>query len=155
MRKEIAEFVVNGIPREVLLPVHMTLIELLRDELQQTGTKESCGTGDCGCCTVLIDGKPALACLTLAVTARGKSIETIEGLAKNGELHPLQQAFVENGAVQCGYCTPGMIMSSKQLLDENPDPTEEDVKKALGGNLCRCTGYKKITGAVQLAAKRR
>jgi len=152
MPKEIASFVVNGIEREVIIEPHMLLIDVLRDSLGLTGTKYACGTGDCGACTVLIDGRPCLSCLTLAVTVKGKSIVTIEGLADGGELHPLQQAFVEKGAVQCGFCTPGMLLSAKALLDENPDPTRDEIKSALAGNLCRCTGYVKIVDAVEAAA---
>jgi carbon-monoxide dehydrogenase small subunit len=124
----------------------------LRDKLGFTGTKYACGAGDCGACTVLIDGKPVFSCLTLAVTVRGKSILTIEGVAEGPELHPIQQAFVEKGAVQCGFCTPGMVLSSKALLDENPAPTRDEIKTALAGNLCRCTGYVKIIDAVEAAA---
>ena len=129
------------------------LARVLRDELSLTGTKIGCETGDCGSCTVLVDGKAVKSCLYLAMKARGKDILTIEGLRdENGELHPLQKAFIEHFAVQCGYCTPGMILAAKALLDENPNPTEEEVKEGLDGNLCRCTGYVKIIEAV-LAAK--
>ncbi|MFH1488379.1 MAG: (2Fe-2S)-binding protein [Pseudomonadota bacterium] len=152
MQKEIAGFTVNGNEVEVIIEPHMLLIDVLRDKLGFTGTKYACGAGDCGACTVLIDGKPAFSCLTLAVTARGKSILTIEGVAKGSELHPIQQAFVEKGAVQCGFCTPGMVLSSKALLDENPAPTRDEIKTALAGNLCRCTGYVKIIDAVEAAA---
>jgi carbon-monoxide dehydrogenase small subunit len=152
MPKEIASFIVNGIAREVIVEPHMLLIDVLRDTLGLTGTKYACGAGDCGACTVLIDGQPSFSCLTLAVTAKDKSIVTIEGLAEGGELHPLQQAFVDTGAVQCGFCTPGMILSAKALLDENPDPTRDEIKSALAGNLCRCTGYVKIVDAVGAAA---
>ena len=130
----------------------MLLIDVLRDEMGLTGTKYACGAGDCGSCTVLIDGKPSFSCLTLAVTAKGKNILTIEGMADGIELHPIQQAFVEKGAVQCGFCTPGMVLSTKALLDENSEPTRDDVKTALAGNLCRCTGYVKIVDAVEVAA---
>ena len=152
MGKEIATFVVNGQEREVIIEPHMLLIDVLRDKLGLTGTKYSCGAGDCGACTVLIDGKPSFSCLTLAVTARGKSILTIEGVADGNELHPIQQAFVDQGAIQCGFCTPGMILATKALLDENPDPTRDEIKTALAGNLCRCTGYVKIVDAVETAA---
>ncbi|AGL00670.1 (2Fe-2S)-binding protein [Desulfoscipio gibsoniae] len=148
MKKELATFIVNGVSHDVVITSNMTLVELLRDELNLTGARESCGDGDCGCCTVLIDGKPTLACLTLAVTVKRKNILTIEGLAEGENLHPLQKSFVEHGALQCGYCTPGMILSAKFLLDENPNPKREEVKKGLGGNLCRCTGYNKIIKAV-------
>jgi aerobic carbon-monoxide dehydrogenase small subunit len=152
MGKEIATFVVNGLEREAIIEPHMLLIDVLRDGLGLTGTKYACGAGDCGACTVLIDGKPSFSCLTLAVTAKGKSILTIEGLAEGNELHPIQQAFVDQGAIQCGFCTPGMILSTKALLDENPEPTRDEIKTALAGNLCRCTGYVKIVDAVESAA---
>jgi aerobic-type carbon monoxide dehydrogenase small subunit (CoxS/CutS family) len=152
MGKEIATFVVNGQECQVIIEPHMLLIDVLRDKLGLTGTKYSCGAGDCGACTVLIDGKPSFSCLTLAVTARDKNILTIEGVADGNELHPIQRAFVDQGAVQCGYCTPGMILSTKALLDENPDPTRDEIKTALAGNLCRCTGYVKIVDAVEAAA---
>jgi len=152
MRKEIATFVVNGNEYEVIVEPHMLLIDVLRDKLGFTGTKYACGAGDCGACTVLIDGKPSFSCLTLAVTARGKSIVTIEGLAQGTELHPIQKAFVDKGAIQCGYCTPGMVLSAKALLDENPAPARDEIKSALAGNLCRCTGYVKIVDAVEAAA---
>jgi aerobic carbon-monoxide dehydrogenase small subunit len=152
MGKEIATFVVNGQEYQVIIEPHMLLIDVLRDKLGLTGTKYSCGAGDCGACTVLIDGKPSFSCLTLAVTARGKNILTIEGVADGNELHPIQQAFVDQGAVQCGFCTPGMILSTKALLDENPEPSRDEIKTALAGNLCRCTGYVKIVDAVEAAA---
>lgn len=152
MGKEIAHFRVNGNDYEVIIEPHMLLIDVLRDSLGFTGTKYACGAGDCGACTVLIDGKPAFSCLTLAVTARGKSILTIEGLAKGSELHPIQKAFVEKGAIQCGFCTPGMVLSAKAMLDENPAPTRDEIKTGLAGNLCRCTGYVKIVDAVEAAA---
>lgn len=151
MRKEIANFVVNGKPCEVIIEPHMLLVDVLRDKLGHTGTKYACGTGDCGACTVLVDGKPVLSCLTLAVTVSDKDILTIEGLAEGTTLHPIQQAFVDNGAVQCGFCTPGMILSAKALLNENPNPTRDEVEVALAGNLCRCTGYVKIVDAVLAA----
>ncbi len=144
---------VNGVEEEVIIQPWWNLARVLRDELNLTGTKIGCGEGDCGTCTVLVDGKAVKSCLYLAMKARGKDIVTIEGLAdENGGLHPLQTAFIEHFAIQCGYCTPGMIMTAKALLDENPDPDEEQVKKGLDGNLCRCTGYIKIIEAV-LAAK--
>jgi carbon-monoxide dehydrogenase small subunit len=152
MGKEIANFIVNGNEYEVIIEPHMLLIDVLRDEMGLTGTKYACGAGDCGSCTVLIDGKPSFSCLTLAVTAKGKNILTIEGMADGTALHPIQQAFVEKGAVQCGFCTPGMVLSTKALLDENSEPTRDDVKTALAGNLCRCTGYVKIVDAVEVAA---
>ncbi|UCD45338.1 MAG: (2Fe-2S)-binding protein [Candidatus Bathyarchaeota archaeon] len=139
---------VNGEPREAFVEPGWTLLKVLREELGLAGTKLGCGDGECGACTVIIDGRAVPSCLILAIGAEGKEITTIEGLQIEGVLHPLQEAFVEHGAVQCGFCTPGMIMSAKALLDDNPDPTEEDVREALQGNLCRCTGYKKIVEAV-------
>ncbi len=153
MRKEIANFVVNGKPYEVIIEPHMLLVDVLRDKLGLTGTKYACGTGDCGACTVLVEGKPVLSCLTLAMTVRGKDILTIEGLVEGTTLHPIQQAFVDNGAVQCGFCTPGMILSAKALLNENHNPTRDEVEVALAGNLCRCTGYVKIVDAVLAAVE--
>lgn len=150
--KQLIELEVNGRVYDVAVSPRDLLVDVLRKKLGLTGTKKGCGQGDCGACTVLIDGRPALSCLTLAISCRGKKILTIEGLAQNGELHPIQQAFVEHGAIQCGFCTPGMILSAKALLDENPEPTEEDIKRGLAGNLCRCTGYKKIVEAVAAAA---
>jgi len=129
-----------------------TLLEVLRQKLNLIGVKYGCGSGDCGACTVLVDGKAINSCLLLAMRAQGCKIITVEGLEKNGELHPLQQAFIKNGAVQCGYCTPGVLLSARALLDENPDPSEEEIRLALAGNLCRCTGYKKIIEAIQEAA---
>lgn len=153
MGKEIAEFMVNGKPHEVIVEPHMLLIDVLRDKLGLTGTKYACGAGDCGSCTVLVDGNPVFSCLTLAVTAKGKSILTIEGLARGAALHPIQQAFVDKGAVQCGFCTPAMVLSAKAFLDDNPDPSRDDIRLALAGNLCRCTGYVKIVDAVESAAE--
>jgi len=154
MAEQKVKFVINGRSYEIPIEPHMTLVEVLRDKLDITGTKISCGAGECGACTVLIDGKPALSCLTLAMTAREKNILTIEGLAEGSNLHPIQKAFVDHGAIQCGFCTPGMILATKALLDENPNPTREEVKRALSGNLCRCTGYVKIVDAVLAAAER-
>ncbi|MBW1768387.1 MAG: (2Fe-2S)-binding protein, partial [Deltaproteobacteria bacterium] len=131
------------------------LVEVLRYELGLTGTKQGCGVGDCGSCTVIMDGKPVNSCLVLAVQANGKNILTIEGLDTDQGLHPLQQAFVDKGAVQCGFCTPGMILSAKSLLDHNPKPDESEIRMAISGNLCRCTGYQKIVEAIQHASKRR
>lgn len=153
MAEQIVKFIVNGRSYEMPIEPQMTLVEVLRDKLDVTGTKISCGAGECGACTVLIDGKPVLSCLTLAITAREKNILTIEGLAKGNDLHPIQKAFIDNGAIQCGFCTPGMILTAKALLDENPNPTRGEVKKALAGNLCRCTGYVKIVDAVLVAAE--
>ena len=152
MSKEIATFVVNGQEREAIVEPHMLLIDVLRDGLGLTGTKYSCGAGDCGACTVLIEGKPVFSCLTLAVTAKGKNIVTIEGVGAGNELHPIQQAFVDCGAIQCGFCTPGMVLSAKALLDEEPEPTRDEIRTFLAGNLCRCTGYVKIVDAVESAA---
>jgi carbon-monoxide dehydrogenase small subunit len=154
MRRETATFHINGRTYEVLVEANLTLLDLLRDRLGLTGTKQGCSaSGNCGACTVLVDGRPTLSCLTLAWTARDAEILTIEGLASPEGLHPLQAAFLERGAVQCGFCTPGMILSAKALLDENPDPTEQDVRAGLAGNLCRCTGYVKIVEAVMAAAE--
>ena len=153
MSKQIAKFVINDRPYEVLIEPSTSLAELLREQLDLTGTKCACGAAQCGSCTVLVEGKPVLACSTLAVAVREKNILTIEGLARGTALHPIQQAFVDNGAIQCGFCTPGMIMMAKALLDENPNPTKEEVKEGLGGNLCRCTGYVKIIDAVLATAK--
>ncbi len=152
MRKERAQFIVNGRSHEVIVEPHMLLVDVLRDKIGLTGTKYACGTGDCGACTVLVEGKPVLSCLTLAVTAREKNILTIEGMSEGGGLHPIQEAFVDKGAVQCGFCTPGMVLSAKALLEENPMPTRDEIKEGLAGNLCRCTGYVKIVDAVEAAA---
>jgi aerobic carbon-monoxide dehydrogenase small subunit len=153
--REIATFLVNGQEYEVIIESHMLLVDVLRDKLGLTGTKYACGAGDCGACTVLIDGRPSFSCLTLAVTAKGKSILTIEGVANGNDLDPIQQAFIDQGAVQCGFCTPGMILSTRALLDENPKPTRDEIRAALAGNLCRCTGYVKIVDAVEAAAANR
>ncbi len=153
MAEQIVKFIVNCKSYEIPIEPQMTLVEVLRDKLDITGTKLSCGAGECGACTVLIDGKPVLSCLTLAITAKEKNILTIEGLAEGGNLHPIQKAFIDHGAIQCGFCTPGMILTTKALLDENPNPTQEEAKKALAGNLCRCTGYVKIIEAVLAAAE--
>jgi carbon-monoxide dehydrogenase small subunit len=130
-----------------------TLLDVLRDNLYLTGTKKGCDSGECGSCTVLVDGIAKTSCLILAVQAQDKEITTIEGLSSNGNLHPVQQAFVDNGAIQCGFCTPGMVLSAKALLDKNPDPTEDEVREGLSGNICRCTGYSKIIKAVLEAAR--
>jgi carbon-monoxide dehydrogenase small subunit len=154
--KQLIKFRVNGMEEEVFVEPWRSLAEVLREELGLTGTKIGCNTGNCGTCTVLLDGKAVKSCLLLAPKASGKDIITIEGLrGENGELHPLQLAFIEHFAIQCGYCTPGMIMASKALLDENPSPTEEEVRKGLAGNLCRCTGYVKIVEAVLAAAEKK
>ena len=148
MNKRAVAFQVNGADYEVFVEPRETLLQVLREKLGFTGTKQGCDLGDCGACTVVVEGKPTLACLTLAVEMEGKEILTIEGLASNGQLNPLQQAFMDEGAVQCGYCTPGMIMSATALLNHNPHPTEAEVRRGLAGNLCRCTGYSKIIKAV-------
>ncbi|HEY7650216.1 MAG TPA: (2Fe-2S)-binding protein [Methylomirabilota bacterium] len=145
---------VNGETSEVLVPVHKTLLEVLREDLGLIGTKHGCELGECGTCTVLVDGEPILSCLALPADLEGRSITTVEGMAQGGTLHPLQQAFAELGAAQCGYCTPGILLTAQALLDEVPTPTREQVKVALAGNLCRCTGYTKILDAVELAALR-
>ncbi len=146
--KQLITLSVNGESYQVAVEPRMTLLDVLRDGLGLTGTKGGCNLGNCGCCTVLMHSKPVLSCLILAVEAQDKDILTIEGLAKNGQLHPLQQAFIDHGAFQCGFCTPGMLLSAKALLDSNPQPTEEEVKEAISGNLCRCTGYHKIVEAI-------
>jgi carbon-monoxide dehydrogenase small subunit len=144
---------VNGKAYQVESKPSATLLSLLRDQLELTGSKDGCQEGECGTCTVLLDGAPVNSCLTLAAQCNGKEVVTIEGVAKNGNLHPVQQAFIDSGAVQCGFCTPGMIISAVALLDKNPDPTDTEIRSALAGNLCRCTGYNKIIDAVALAAK--
>ncbi len=152
MNKTIITLDVNNENYELLIKSHQTLLEVLRDELDLTGAKEGCGEGVCGSCTVLLDGMPVRACLTLALEARGRKVTTVEGLAEGETLDPLQQAFVDHGAVQCGFCTPGMLMSAKAMLGNKPHPTEEEIRKALSGNICRCTGYAKIVEAVSVAA---
>jgi aerobic carbon-monoxide dehydrogenase small subunit len=152
-RKTVVEATLNGERVEFLCEPRQSLLEVLRDVLGMTGSKEGCLTGDCGACTVIVDGRAACSCLMLGVEAEGHNIQTVEGLANGNRLHPLQQKFLENAALQCGICTPGFLMSAKALLDHNPHPTEAEVRYALAGNLCRCTGYDKIVRAVLDAAK--
>ena len=153
MEKRIMQLTVNREEYEVVVAPNQTLLEVLRDDLYLTGAKEGCGEGACGICTVLLDGKPIRSCLTLAVEVQGREITTIEGLALMGELHPVQKAFVEYGAIQCGFCSPGMILTTKALLDENPSPTEQEARQSISGNVCRCTGYAKIVEAMLAAAE--
>jgi len=148
MKQKVA-FTINDEQVELEIESHKTLLEVLREDLSLTGTKEGCGLGACGACTVLIEGLPALACLTLALEVKNKRISTIEGLMIGDELDAIQSSFVEHGAIQCGFCTPGMIMSAKALLGQNPRPVRTEIKDAISGNLCRCTGYKKIIDAVE------
>ena len=154
MPKQIIKLKVNGHPHEVAVEPHWTLLETVREELGLTGSKEGCGTGDCGACSMIVDGRLITSCLMLAPEADGSEVITIEGLSRNGELHPIQQAFIETGGVQCGFCTPGMIIAAKALLERNPSPTLEEVREGLAGNLCRCTGYAKIYEAVLAATQR-
>jgi len=153
MAKHQIHITVNEEERDLLVDPNVTLLDMLRNELGLTGTKKGCDEGDCGSCTVIVDGKVMTSCLVLAVEVDGSSITTIEGLQDGESLHPIQQAFVDTGAVQCGYCTPGMILTTKALLDENPNPSEADIQHYLEGNLCRCTGYTKIVEAVHRAAR--
>jgi carbon-monoxide dehydrogenase small subunit len=145
---------VNGEDRDIVAPVHKSLLEVLREDLGLTGTKHGCELGECGACTVLVDGRPVLSCLALPVECQGADIRTVEGMARGGELHPLQRAFAELGAAQCGYCTPGILLTAEALLAHTAAPTRDEVRQALAGNLCRCTGYTKILDAVELAALR-
>jgi carbon-monoxide dehydrogenase small subunit len=154
VQRQVITLDVNGERRDILLPVHKTLLEVLREDMQLTGTKHGCELGECGTCTVLVDGKPELSCLLLPVQIQGRAITTVEGMALGSELHPLQQAFAELGAAQCGYCTPGILLSAKSLLETNPKPSRDEIREALAGNLCRCTGYSKILDAVELGAER-
>jgi carbon-monoxide dehydrogenase small subunit len=146
------DLIVNGQSFEIGVEPHLTLLEVLRDTLGLTGAKEGCGTGDCGACTVLVDGEPVNSCLMLAIEAEGQEITTVEGLGSHGELHPVQKALIAHGGLQCGFCTPGVALSSVALLVHNPQPTEREIRDALAGNLCRCTGYDKIVRAVQATA---
>lgn len=153
MTKQSVQLQVNGERYDIMVKPNRTLLEVLREELSLTGAKEGCDSGECCSCTILLDGSPTLSCLTLAISAQGKEIITIEGLTpEQGELHPLQQAFVDSGAIQCGFCTPGLILTAKALLDQTPHPSTEEIKQGLSGNLCRCTGYVKIIEAVEKAA---
>jgi carbon-monoxide dehydrogenase small subunit len=150
--KKLIEFTINGRSKKMYVEPKELLLNVIRD-LGLTGTRYSCGTGECGACTVLVDGEPVLSCLTLAVAVDKKNITTIEGIGNDENPHPLQKAFIETGAIQCGFCIPGMILSAKALLDRNPNPTEDEIKDAISENLCRCTGYVKIIEAIKLAAK--
>ncbi len=152
MAKQVLSFTVNDEPLDVLVQPYTTLLEALREDLGLTGPKEGCGTGDCGACTVHLDGQPVASCLVLALQARGRSVRTIEGLAREGTLHPLQDAFVRHGVPQCGFCIPGVLMAAAAVLAETPRPTEEQIRYGIAGNLCRCTGYTKMIAAIQEAA---
>ena len=154
MPKTLLRLSVNGEDHDLAAAPHKTLLEVLREEMGLTGTKHGCELGECGTCTVLVDGRPVLSCLALPIELEGRAITTVEGLAVAGRLHPLQQAFAELGAAQCGYCTPGILLTARALLADNPRPTRQEVREALAGNLCRCTGYTKILDAVELAALR-
>ncbi len=149
------QLIVNGELVELEVPANRTLLEVLRNDLELRGAKEGCGAGECGACTVLLDNEPVNSCLVLALQASGRRVTTIEGLGKDGELHPLQEAFIQYGAIQCGFCTPGMILSAKALLDKNPNPTEREVRESLVGNFCRCTGYQKIVEAILSLSQQR
>lgn len=152
--KSVITLTVNDKQYEFAVEHHKTLMHVLRENLHLTGTKEGCGIGECGSCTVILNGRPVNSCLVLAVQADGSTVLTIEGVADGEEIHPIQQAFVEHGAVQCGFCTPGMILSAKGLLDHIPHPSEGEIREAISGNLCRCTGYQKIVEAIQAAAQK-
>ena len=154
VQREVLRLQVNGEQAELLVPVHKTLLEVLREDLSLTGTKHGCELGECGTCTVLVDGRPMLSCLVLPLQVEGRAITTIEGLAEGPADHPLQAAFTELAAAQCGYCTPGILLAAKSLLDGNPRPSRVEIQESLAGNLCRCTGYAKIVEAVELAAMR-
>ncbi len=154
MNRFVISLTVNGKRRKVETTCYTRLLDLLRDDLHLTGTKEGCGKGECGACTVMMNGDLVASCLVLAMQADGAVITTIEGLGNPDQLDPIQEAFIETGAVQCGFCTPGMILAAKKLLEENPHPSEEEIKRGISGNLCRCTGYQKIINAIQIAADR-
>ncbi len=153
MKKQMVRLTVNGETHEIAVEAHTLLLNVLRNELGLTGTKYGCGLGECGACTVLVDGMPANSCLLLALQVDGREITTIEGLARGDRLHPVQEAFIQHGAMQCGFCTPGMVLSAKALLEENPTPSEEEAREAIAGNLCRCTGYRKIIEAILSLSK--
>jgi aerobic carbon-monoxide dehydrogenase small subunit len=153
MAKMLLNCTINGEPAELLVQPYHTLLEAVRDVARLTGTKEGCSTGDCGACTVHLDGKPVASCLVLAMQARGHKVRTIEGLTDAGKLHPVQQAFVEHGVPQCGFCIPGVLMSASALLSENPAPSEAEIRLGIAGNLCRCTGYTKMVAAISAAAR--
>ena len=153
MPKNPVTFTVNGEPKEILVQPWQTLLDAMRDELMLTGTKEGCGNGNCGACTVILDGRAINSCCMLAVEAEGQDVITVEGLATDGELDPLQRAFISHGALQCGFCTPGFLMSARAFLNVNPHPTEQEIRLAIAGNLCRCTGYDKIVRAIQAVAQ--
>lgn len=153
MEKRMISFTVNGEPTEVIVEDNLSLLDLIRETLGLTGTKKGCEEGECGACTVMLDGRPVNSCMCLAREVEGRQLVTIEGIAVNGQLTVLQRKFIEKWALQCGFCTPGMIMSATALLKENPDPTEEEIRVAIEGNLCRCTGYAKIVEAIGAAAK--
>ncbi len=152
MRELVVHYTINGRAYQASIEPHRTLLEVVRDELRLTGAKEGCGTGDCGACSMIVNGRLLTSCLMLAAQADGAEIVTIEGLARDGRLHPVQQAFIDKGAVQCGFCTPGMILAGKALLDHNPKPSRDEIVQAIAGNLCRCTGYTKIVEAIEVAA---
>ncbi|MCX8110488.1 MAG: (2Fe-2S)-binding protein [Syntrophorhabdaceae bacterium] len=152
--KRLINLIVNNKAYEIAVAPNRTLTQILREDLNLLGTKEGCGIGDCGACTVILNGRPVNSCLVLAVQANGCNIQTIEGVADGNNLHPIQEAFVEYGAIQCGFCTPGMVLSAKSLLEKNPKPTEMEIREAISGNLCRCTGYQKIVEAIQAASKK-
>src|ERR1700687_3072620 len=154
VQRQVIALDVNGERTELLLPVHKTLLEVLREDMGLTGTKHGCELGECGTCTVLVDGRPELSCLLLPLQVEGRAITTIEGMASGSRLHPLQQAFAELGSAQCGYCPPGILLSARSLLETSPQPSRDEIREALAGNLCRCTGYVKILEAIELAAGR-